>query len=123
MAWCSGEQLGSKAYFVRGGLFQDVDVMIFTHVGSNMGVSWGEGRGNGLVSVEYTFHGESAHSAGGPWSGRSALDAVELMNAAMNYRREHLRLSQRTHYVITDGGDQPNVVPSRASVWLSLIHI
>ncbi len=111
------EQLGSKAYFVRGGLFQDVDVMIFTHVGSNMGVSWGEGSGNGLVSVEYTFHGESAHSAGGPWSGRSALDAVELMNAAMNYRREHLRLSQRTHYVITDGGDQPNVVPSRASVW------
>ena len=111
------EQLGSKAYFVRGGLFQDVDIMIFTHVGSNMGVSWGEGSGNGLVSVEYTFHGESAHSAGRPWSGRSALDAVELMNAAMNYRREHLRLSQRTHYVITDGGDQPNVVPSRASVW------
>ncbi len=111
------EQLGSKAYFVRGGLFQDVDIMIFTHVSNNLSVSWGEGSGNGLVSVEYTFHGESAHSAGGPWSGRSALDAVELMNAAMNYRREHLRLSQRTHYVITDGGDQPNVVPSRASVW------
>ena len=111
------EQLGSKAYFVRGGLFQDVDIMIFTHVSNNMSVSWGEGSGNGLVSVEYTFHGESAHSAGGPWSGRSALDAVELMNTAMNYRREHLRLSQRTHYVITDGGDQPNVVPSRASVW------
>ncbi len=111
------EQLGSKAYFVRGNLFQDVDIMIFTHVGSNMGVSWGEGSGNGLVSVEYTFHGESAHSAGSPWSGRSALDAVELMTSAMNYRREHLRLSQRTHYVITDGGDQPNVVPSIASVW------
>ena len=111
------EQLGSKAYFVRGNLFQDVDIMIFTHVSNNLSVSWGEGSGNGLVSVEYTFHGESAHSAGGPWSGRSALDAVELMNAAMNYRREHLRLSQRTHYVITDGGDQPNVVPSRASVW------
>ena len=111
------EQLGSKAYFVRGDLFQDVDIMIFTHVSNNLSVSWGEGSGNGLVSVEYTFHGESAHSAGGPWSGRSALDAVELMNSAMNYRREHLRLSQRTHYVITDGGDQPNVVPSRASVW------
>ena len=111
------EQLGSKAYFVRAGLFDDADIVIFTHVGRNLGVSWGEGSGNGLVSVEYTFHGESAHSAGGPWQGRSALDAVELMNAAMNYRREHLRLSQRTHYVITDGGDQPNVVPSRASVW------
>ena len=81
------EQLGSKAYFVRGGLFQDVDIMIFTHVSNNLSVSWGEGSGNGLVSVEYTFHGESAHSAGGPWSGRSALDAVELMNAAINYRR------------------------------------
>src|SRR5262249_32163564 len=52
-----------------------------------------------------------------PWSGRSALDAVELMNIGWNYRREHLRLQQRSHYVVTDGGDQPNVVPSEASVW------
>jgi aminobenzoyl-glutamate utilization protein B len=63
------------------------------------------------------FHGESAHSAGAPWRGKSALDAVELMNTAMNFRREHLRLAQRMHYVITNGGDQPNVVPSEASVW------
>jgi aminobenzoyl-glutamate utilization protein B len=69
------------------------------------------------VSVEYTFEGETAHSAAAPWRGRSALDAVELMNAGWNYRREHLRLSQRSHYVVTDGGDQPNVVPRRASVW------
>jgi aminobenzoyl-glutamate utilization protein B len=80
-------------------------------------VSWGAAAGNGLVSVEYAFKGQSAHSAGMPWRGRSALDAVELMNTGWNFRREHLRLQQRSHYVITDGGDQPNVVPSTASVW------
>jgi aminobenzoyl-glutamate utilization protein B len=72
---------------------------------------------NGLVSIEYTFQGETAHSAVAPWRGRSALDAVELMNIGWNYRREHLRLQQRSHYVITDGGDQPNVVPRRGVVW------
>lgn len=111
------EQLGSKAYFVRDGLFRDVDVALFTHVGNNLDVSWGTAEGTGLVSVEYTFKGETAHSAGAPWRGRSALDAVELMNIGWNFRREHLRLAQRSHYVITNGGDQPNVVPARASVW------
>ena len=85
--------------------------MLFAHVGANLGVGWGDGGGNGLVSVEYTFKGESAHSAGAPWRGRSALDAVELMDIGWNFRREHLRLQQRSHYVITNGGDQPNVVP------------
>ena len=111
------ELVGAKAYFVRDGYFKDVDVCLFTHVGDNLEASWGEGSNNGLVSVEYTFHGESAHSAAAPWRGRSALDAVELMNHAWNFKREHLRLSQRSHYVITNGGDQPNVVPSLASVW------
>jgi aminobenzoyl-glutamate utilization protein B len=67
--------------------------------------------------VEYTFEGETAHSAGAPWRGRSALDAAELMNIGWNYRREHLRLSHRSHSVITNGGDQPNVVPRNASIW------
>jgi aminobenzoyl-glutamate utilization protein B len=111
------EQLATKAFYVRAGLFKDVDATIFTHVGSDFGVSWGEGGGSGLVSVEYTFKGESAHSAGAPWRGRSALDAVELMNIGWNFQREHLPLAQRSHYVITDGGDQPNVVPPTASVW------
>lgn len=111
------EQLGSKAYFVRDGLFDDVDAVIFTHVSNNLSVTFGPGRGSGLVSVEFTFKGSSAHSAGAPWRGRSALDAVELMNIGWNFRREHLRLSQRTHYVIPNGGDQPNVVPSVATVW------
>jgi aminobenzoyl-glutamate utilization protein B len=111
------ELLAAKAWFVREGLFKDVDVTLFAHVGNNLNVSWGSTESNGLVSIEYTFDGESAHSAGAPWRGRSALDAVELMNVGWNYRREHLRLQQRSHYVVTDGGDQPNVVPSRAAVW------
>ena len=69
------------------------------------------------MSIEYTFKGESAHSAAQPWRGRSALDAVELMDIAWNFRREHLRLQQRSHNIITNGGDQPNVVPQNASVW------
>jgi aminobenzoyl-glutamate utilization protein B len=111
------ELVGTKAYFVRDGFFKDVDACIFTHVGSNLGVSYGDGGGNGLISVRFDFQGESAHSAGAPWRGKSALDAVELMNIAWNYHREHMEPTQRSHYVVVDGGDQPNVVPSKASVW------
>jgi aminobenzoyl-glutamate utilization protein B len=111
------ELVAGKAFFVRDGLFKDVDVVLFSHVANNLATSWGQAGSTGLVSVEYTFQGETAHSAGAPWSGRSALDAVELMNTGWNYRREHLRLQQRSHYVITNGGDQPNVVPRIASVW------
>jgi aminobenzoyl-glutamate utilization protein B len=111
------EIVASKAWFVRDGMFKDVDVNLFTHVGGNLGVSWGQAGGTGLVSIEYTFEGETAHSAGAPWRGRSALDAVELMSVAWQYRREHLRLSQRSHSIITNGGDQPNVVPRNASIW------
>ena len=111
------ELLGTKAYYVRAGLFRDVDVVLFSHVDRNLAVSWGDRNGTGLVSVKYSFKGESAHAAGAPWRGRSALDAVELMDVAWNFQREHLPLSQRSHYVIVDGGDQPNVVPPTASVW------
>ena len=111
------EQLATKAYYVRAGLFKDVDVVLYNHVGVNLSTGWGDSAGNGLVSVEYTFEGESAHSGNAPWRGRSALDAVELMNIGWNFRREHLRIQQRSHYVVTNGGDQPNVVPRNASVW------
>ncbi len=112
------EQLATKAYFVRAGLFKDVDVAMFTHVGRNMQTGWGlQGFYNALLSAEFAFRGTAAHSAGAPWRGRSALDAVELMNVGWNYRREHLRTEQRSHYVIKDGGDQPNVVPITARVW------
>ena len=111
------EQLGGKAHYVRGGVFDDVDVVLYCHVSSGLTAGWGDSSGNGLVSVEYLFEGESAHGAGSPWDGRSALDAVALMNIGWNFRREHLRIQQRSHYVVTDGGDQPNVVPPTAGVW------
>jgi aminobenzoyl-glutamate utilization protein B len=118
------ELLGGKAYFVRAGVFKNVDVCLFAHVSDTFSVHWGEaGASTGLISVEYTFMGESAHSALAPWRGRSALDAVELMNIGWNFRREHLRLQQRSHYVVTNGGDQPNVVPRNASVWYFLREI
>ncbi|MDA1369860.1 MAG: amidohydrolase [Proteobacteria bacterium] len=117
------ELLGTKAWYTRDGMFDGVDAVLFTHVGNNLGVSWGNARGTGLVSVEYMFDGVAAHGAGDPWQGRSALDAVELMNVAWNFRREHLRPLQRSHYVISNGGDQPNVVPSYASVWYFIREI
>lgn len=111
------ELLATKAYYVRAGMFDDVDATIFTHVATSFGTSYGDSGGNGMVSVEYTFKGSSSHGAGAPWLGRSALDGVELMNTAWNMRREHLYPTQRSHYVITNGGGQPNIVPDTASVW------
>ncbi|MFN2288791.1 MAG: amidohydrolase [Chromatocurvus sp.] len=117
------ELLATKAWFARDGRYEGVDAVLFTHVSDSMAVSWGQATGTGMVSVEYTFEGTAAHGAGDPWKGRSALDAVELMNVGWNYRREHLRPLQRSHYVIVDGGDQPNVVPSSASVWYFIREI
>ena len=110
------ELVASRTYMVNAGLFTDMDVMLSTHVSSSMATGWGI-SGSGLVSTMFTFRGTSAHGAGAPWAGRSALDAVELMDVGWNFRREHLRLQQRSHYVIPNGGSQPNVVPSEASVW------
>ena len=119
MVWpgIAEELVGTKAYYTRDGYFDNVDICLFTHVSSNLGVTYGAASGTGLISVEYTFEGESAHSAGAPWRGRSAADAVELMNIGWQYQREHLEPLQRSHSVITNGGDQPNVVPSKASIW------
>ena len=114
------ELVGTKAWYIRDGYFKNIDACIFAHVSSNMAVSWGDSGNNGLVSVEFKFQGSAAHAAGSPWRGKSALDAVELMDVAWNFKREHLKPTQRSHYVITDGGDQPNVVPSKAAVWYYL---
>ena len=111
------ELVGAKAFFVRAGMFKDVDIVLGCHVSSDLSTAYGHTGNNGLVSVMYTFKGAAAHAAGGPWRGKSALDGVELMNMAWNMKREHLRTEQRSHYVITNGGDQPNVVPSEAQVW------
>ncbi|MFV3037481.1 peptidase dimerization domain-containing protein, partial [Klebsiella pneumoniae] len=89
---------------------------IFTHVSNDFGVSWGQSGSNALISAIFKFKGSSAHSAGAPWRGKSALDAVMLMGQSWEFKREHIDLPQRSHYIILDGGDQPNVVPSTASI-------
>jgi len=111
------ELLGTKAFYVRAGMFKDVDACLFAHVNTGFGTGYGDLGLNGMVSVEYSFHGKTAHAAAMPWEGRSALDAAEIMDVAWNFRREHLPVSQRSHDVITNGGGQPNVVPDQAAVW------
>jgi len=111
------EQMAGKAFLVRAGVFKDVDITLFTHVGNGLGVSWGQSGQNALISAIFKFRGTSAHSAGAPWRGRSALDAVLAMANGWEMRREHMELPQRSHYIIPDGGDQPNVVPTTASIW------
>jgi aminobenzoyl-glutamate utilization protein B len=111
------ELLGGKAYLVRAGYFKDVDAVLFAHVGNNLGVSWGGFHTLGAVSVRFDFVGESSHAAVAPWRGRSALSAAELMDVGWSFKRQFLRPVQRSHNVIVNGGDQPNVVPSNASNW------
>ena len=113
------ELVGAKAYFVTRRPVQGRRRVLFSHVGNNFSTSAGAPRAApACVSVRVHLPGrERARGRRSPWRGRSALDAVELMNIGWNFRREHLRLQQRSHYVITDGGDQPNVVPQRATVW------
>ena len=112
------ELVATKAFMVRAGLFEGLDIMLGVHVSNEFTSGYGQPPTNsGLVSVMYTFKGSAAHAAGAPWRGKSALDAVEIMNMAWNMRREHMRPEQRSHYVITNGGDQPNVVPVEATVW------
>lgn len=110
------ETVISRPYMIRAGLFEDVDAVIDNHSSSRFATSYGK-EGNALYSTIFTFKGKTAHSAGAPWSGRSALDAVEIMNIATNYLREHLHYTHRMHYVVMEGGEAPNVVPDRASVW------
>ncbi len=112
----SEETLISRPYMIRSGLFDGVDVVIDNHLGSKFGTSYGVG-GLAMYSAQFTFTGRTAHSAGSPWSGRSAMDAVEIMNVATNYLREHLHYTHRMHYVVVEGGEAPNVVPDKASVW------
>ena len=110
------ETVISRPYMVKAGLFSDVDAVIDNHASSDLATSYGI-NGNALISVIFTFKGKTAHSASAPWSGRSALDGVEIMNVASNYLREHLFYTYRLHYVVTEGGEAPNVVPDKASVW------
>ncbi|MCZ6906525.1 MAG: amidohydrolase [Deltaproteobacteria bacterium] len=110
------EQLVSRPFFVRDGYFKDVDVAIHDHIGGEFGTLYGL-RQYALISAEFTFKGVSAHAATAPWKARDALDAVVLMDIGFDKLREHLEPTQRSHRVITDGGDQPNVIPNRATIW------
>jgi aminobenzoyl-glutamate utilization protein B len=111
------ELMSGKAWLVRAGVFKDVDVTLFTHVGQDLGVSYGQSSSNALISAIFKFKGQAAHAAAAPWRGKSALDAAMLMGVSWEFQREHMELAQRSHYVIPDGGDQPNVVPPTASIW------
>jgi aminobenzoyl-glutamate utilization protein B len=109
------EMLSGKVWMVREGIFDDVDACL-SHHPSSMNTA-GIGSSNANNSVKFHFHGKTAHAAGSPEQGRSALDAVELMNIGVNYMREHVIEKARIHYVIEEGGGQPNVVPDYARVW------
>jgi len=111
------EQLASKAYLVRAGVFNGVDANLFAHVSDEFGISYGDEPLLSLISAQFKFSGTASHASGAPWRGRSALDAVMAMANSWEYHREHMELAQRSHYVITDGGDQPNVVPATAAIW------
>jgi aminobenzoyl-glutamate utilization protein B len=109
------ETAGGKVYMVRDGVFDGVDAVLSHHPGS---MNTGGYSGNNAVNdAKFHFYGVASHAAGSPEQGRSALDAVELMNIGVNYLREHIIQEARIHYVVESGGDQPNVVPAYARSW------
>ena len=111
---------GAKVYMTRAGLFDDVDVALHWHPSSQNAASAAAALAN--ISAKFRFHGISAHAAGAPQMGRSALDGVEAMNMMVKLMREHIPQEARIHYVITDGGKAPNVVPDFAEVYYYARH-
>lgn len=113
---CPAEEGGSgKVYMVRAGLFNGVDVVMHWHPGDRNGVTTGHTMAN--ISAKFRFHGISAHAAASPEKGRSAVDGVEAMDYMVNMMREHIPSSTRIHYIITNGGKAPNVVPDFGEVY------
>ena len=110
------EQGIGKVFMVRDNLFNDVDVCFSWHPSDENAVNVQPSKA--LRSFEVTFHGRSAHAAGAPWEGVSALDAVEAFTTGVNLLREHMPETGRIHYVVTEGGGAPNVIPAKASIWL-----
>jgi aminobenzoyl-glutamate utilization protein B len=109
------ETLIGKVYMLLAGLFADLDACLHWHPGTKNRTYFSTSKA--CVSAKFTFSGIAAHASGSPDKGRSALDGVELMNVGANYMREHVKETNRVHYVITKGGEQPNVVPATAQVW------
>lgn len=110
------EAVGGKVYMLRAGLFKDVDVALVWHPDTENRADAVSNQA--IVDLAVEFHGRAAHAAYDPWNGRSALDALELFTHAVNLMREHVKPTVRLHYVVTDGGDVPNVVPEHARLWL-----
>lgn len=110
------EQLVSRPYYVRDGLFDHVDVCFAPHVGARFAAGYGVLQ-SALISATFTFQGESAHAGTAPWKARDALDAVVLMDVGMAELREHLYPNSQCQRVILHGGDQPNVIPRTATIW------
>jgi aminobenzoyl-glutamate utilization protein B len=110
------EQLVSRPYFVRDGHFDDVDIAFHAHILDEFKTEYGLAQ-LGMMSVQFTFLGMSAHAAMSPWEGRDALDAAVLMDVGMAQFREHMRPGMSVHRVFTDGGTQPNVIPARTTCW------
>ncbi|MEP7268933.1 MAG: amidohydrolase [Saprospiraceae bacterium] len=118
---CPAEEGGSgKVYMVRAGLFNDVDIVVHWHPGDANSITMTSALAN--KSAKFRFRGLSAHAAGAPEKGRSALDGVEAMDNMVNMMREHVPQETRIHYVITDGGKAPNVVPDFAEVYYYVRH-
>ena len=111
---------GAKVYMTREGLFDDVDVALHWHPSSLNAASAAAALSN--ISAKFRFYGVSAHAAGAPERGRSSLDGIEAMNNMVNLMREHIPQETRIHYVITDGGKAPNVVPDFAEVYYYARH-
>lgn len=109
------EALTGKVFMARNGAFRDLDIVMSWHPGTRNEVSLG--TMTAMNSAKFHFKGKTAHAGGDPHNGRSALDSVELMNIGANYLREHVTDDVRIHYVITNGGMAPNIVPDKASVW------
>ncbi len=109
------ETVDAKTFMLRDGVFDDVDVVLSWHASDRTGASYGYTKA--VVAARFAFEGLPAHASVSPEFGRSALDAVELMNIGVNYLREHVPQDTRIHYVVTDGGGQPNVVPPKAASW------
>lgn len=109
------ETLEGKVYMARDGAFDNLDAVLTWH--PHWGTYARAGSTNAMDSIAFEFYGESAHAARDPWNGRSALDAIEIMNYGVNMMREHMIEEARIHYVIKDGGVAPNVVPSYGRVW------
>ena len=113
---CPGEELlTGKPFMARGGAFRDLDLAMAFHPNTNNSATMGVSTA--LNSAKFHFKGRTAHAGGDPHNGRSALDAVELMDVGANYLREHVTSDVRIHYTILEGGTAPNIVPDKASVW------